>query len=290
VTVPGPRPGGDAETAGAAASDGAAGAGDDLDPTAVSARLTTAWLGRQHEHTPSCASTNDRAAARGRAGAPQGLLVTTDAQTDGRGRLGRIWHAAPHENLTFSILLRPPRPAAEIPPLTLLVGGAVAAALRAMGFEARVKWPNDVLLRAGGGPPRKVAGILTEAVSLGDRIGHVVVGVGINVNATAFPDELVNKASSLRLARGAKLGRADVLARVLAAFEPAYDRYAAVGPEAAVTLWNAHADRDLRCRARVGDRDVEGRPEGVQPDGTLRLRDDDGVVHRVVAGEIVTLD
>ena len=77
--------------------------------------LTTAWLGRRHIHLPTCPSTNDLAADQGRAGADEGLVITTDAQTAGRGRLGRTWHAPPGENLAFSMLLRPARPAAQIP-------------------------------------------------------------------------------------------------------------------------------------------------------------------------------
>jgi len=255
--------------------------------------LATAWLGRPHLHLPACPSTNDRATAEGRAGAAEGLLVTTDEQTAGRGRLGRTWHAPVGENLAFSLLLRPARPPVEIPPLTLMAGAAVAGALRALGFDARVKWPNDVLLGhgAGGvsaGRRRKVAGILTEASSLGERIGFVVVGVGLNVNTTQFPAELADKATSLRLARGGEaLDRGQVLAAVLAAFEPAYERFCALGPPAAVAAWNEHADRDLRCRVRVGERDVEGVTDGVSADGALRLRADDGTLHLVVSGEIV---
>ena len=252
---------------------------------------TTTWMGRRHRHLERCESTNDLAAAEGRAGAAEGLLVTTDAQTAGRGRLGRTWHAPAGENLTASLLLRPSRPSAEIPPLTLLVGGAVASGLRAMGFDARLKWPNDVLLGgfpgAAPGRRRKVAGILTEAASVGDRIGFVVVGIGLNVNTLAFPDALSEKATSLRLARGAPLDRAEILWNILAALEPAYERFCALGPAAAVALWDEHADRDLRCRVRLGDRDVEGVTEGVSPEGALRLRADDGSLHLVVSGEVL---
>ena len=258
-----------------------------LDPARLQKRLTTAWLGRSHVHLETCASTNDRAATEAKAGGTEGLLVTTDDQTDGRGRQGRVWLARPGENLTFSLLLRPTRPPPEIPPLTLLAGGAVAEALSTLGFAARVKWPNDVLLRGPTGP-RKVAGILTEATTVGERIGHVVVGIGINVNTTSFPDELADKATSLRLIGGGALDLAEVLARVLASFETAYENYRAMGPAAAIPLWEAHADRLLRSRAQIDGRDVEGVAMGVLPDGSLQIRDDDDVIHRIVAGEVST--
>lgn len=259
---------------------------DALDEDTLARKLDTAWLGRRHVHLARCGSTNDVAAAEARAGAAEGLLVTADEQTQGRGRMGRTWHAPPTANLTFSLLLRPQRAATEIPPITLLAGGALAAALRGLGFSPRVKWPNDLLLGAPG-QGRKVAGILTEATTEGERIGHVVVGVGLNVNVIDFPAELADKATSLRAVASTVLPRAVVLARVLRAFEDAYEGFRARGAAAATELWEAHADRGTRCRARADGVDIEGVTAGVDGSGALLLRDDTGVVRRVVSGEVV---
>lgn len=261
---------------------------DGIEPEALRARLSTTWLGRRHVHVATCGSTNDLAAAEARAGAPAGTLITADEQTAGRGRLGRTWHAAPGENLTFSLILRPGRPAPEIPTLTLLAGGAVAQALADLRFSARLKWPNDVLLRPAG-RPRKVAGILTEAATVGSEVSHVVVGIGLNVNVADFPPEIAARATSLRLIRGAPLARAEVLAGVLGRLEAAVDDFLVRGPAAATALWDGYADRLLRCRARVDGHDVEGVPDGVAADGSLRLRDDEGMLHRVMSGEIVAV-
>ena len=159
-----------------------------LPPTAdrVAAALATRWLGRAYEWHPVCSSTSDLAAERARAGAAAGLVIAADAQTGGRGRLGRSWHSPAGENLYLSLLLRPARPAAEIPPLTLLAGAAVARALAPLGVSPRLKWPNDVQLVDGDDRRRKLAGVLTEMASAGERVEHVVVGVGVNVNATAL--------------------------------------------------------------------------------------------------------
>lgn len=260
---------------------------DPLDVPTVAAGLDTAWLGRRHIHVDTCASTNDLAAAEARAGAPEGLVVTASEQTVGRGRLGRVWHSPPGANLYVSLLLRPQRSASEIPPVTLMAGGAVAVALRALGFDARVKWPNDLLLSTDG-RPRKVAGILTEASTEGSRMGHVVVGIGVNVNATTFPDDIADKATSLRLVRGAPIPRLEVLARLLSIFESAYERFQVEGPSAAIELWTSHAALGTRCRARVDGHDVTGVTAGVAPDGALLIRDDADAIHRVVSGEITT--
>jgi BirA family biotin operon repressor/biotin-[acetyl-CoA-carboxylase] ligase len=266
-----------------------------LDGERIARALTTRWLGRPCLYLPACASTNDVAAERGRAGAAEGLVVITDAQTGGRGRLGRTWHATPGANLTFSILLRPARPAHEVPPLTLLAGAAVAAAIAPLGVNPRLKWPNDVQLVQGpgagaGGPPQKIAGILTEMASEGDRVGHVVVGIGLNVNERALPPELAARATSLAVALARPLDRpldrVAVLAAILAAMEEAYDDFRAAGPPAAVRRWATHGAIGVRYRASVGGRDVEGTVRGLDPDGALRIADDDGRVHRVVSGEL----
>ncbi|MEO5770346.1 MAG: biotin--[acetyl-CoA-carboxylase] ligase [Polyangia bacterium] len=262
----------------------------DLDVAALEARLTTTWLGRRHVHVARCGSTNDLAAAEARKGAEEGLLFTADEQSGGRGRQGRVWHSPPGANLYFSFLLRPKRPAAEIPPLTLLVGGALAEAVRALGFTPRVKWPNDLLLTGDDGRRRKVAGILTEATTEGERIGHVVVGIGLNVNATSddFPEALADKATSLRLMRGGpRLSRVDVLATALEALERAYEQFQQRGIRAAIELWESHADLGSPCRAQVSGREIRGVMAGVDTDGALLIQDPTGTRHRVLSGEVL---
>src|SRR5262245_25591061 len=220
---------------------GAMAADASLPPTAdtVGAALGTRWLGRAYEWHAVCASTSDLVAERARAGAPAGLVIAADAQTAGRGRLGRSWHSPAGANLYVSLLLRPRRPAAEIPPLTLLAGAAIARAIAPLGVSPRLKWPNDVQLVDAADRRRKLAGVLTEMASAGERVEHVVVGVGVNVNVTAFPAELAERATSLRLALGAPVDRARVLAAVLNAFEPLYEEFEQHGPAAAVAAFSA---------------------------------------------------
>ena len=176
--------------------------------------------------------------------------------------------------------------------MTLLVGGALAEAVGGLGFDVRVKWPNDLLLMCADGRRRKVAGILTEAATDGDRVGQVVVGIGLNVNETTFPEDLADRATSLRLASAgeAPLRRADVLARVLGAVERAYERFREAGPTAAIALWEAHAELGRPCRASVEGHTISGVMAGIAADGALLIQDASGVRHRVVAGEVVLAD
>jgi BirA family transcriptional regulator, biotin operon repressor / biotin---[acetyl-CoA-carboxylase] ligase len=256
----------------------------------LAAHLGTRWLGRAYEWHTACESTNDLAGARAKAGAAQGLVVATEQQSAGRGRLGRAWHSPAGENLYLSILLRPTRPAFEIPPVTLLAGAAVAHALARLALAPRLKWPNDVQLVVDGAP-RKVAGILTEMSSEGGRVGHVVVGVGLNVNALAFPSELAARATSLRLAAGRPFERAVVLAAVLEEIERLYEAFEAVGPAAAGEAWQPFAALGERCRVNAPGApggQLEGTMLGIDADGALRLGDDAGHIHRVLSGEIST--
>lgn len=255
----------------------------------LGARLTTRWLGRAFEWHAACGSTNDLAAERARAGAPAGLVVAADAQTTGRGRLGRSWHSPAGDNLYFSVVLRPARAAAEIPPLTLLAGAAVAQALAALGLPPRLKWPNDVELLDEAGRRRKVAGILTEMASAGASASHVVVGVGVNVNGVAFPPEIAERATSLRRALGRPVDRAELLAAVLGALEPLCEDFDRRGPAAAVEAFEAYAALPAPCRVTVPGHPHErlaGLALGVEPDGALRLRDEAGQIHRLISGEL----
>lgn len=136
-----------------------------------------------------------------------GLVLITERQVSGRGRRGNVWLSDPGAGLTFSVALRPLEPIGLWPRLALATGLAVAEGLGKLGFEAEVKWPNDVLL--GG---RKVCGVLVEAV------GPVaVVGIGLNVNAGDFPEGL--EATSLKLESGVDWDKDEVLAVVLGALK-----------------------------------------------------------------------
>jgi BirA family biotin operon repressor/biotin-[acetyl-CoA-carboxylase] ligase len=152
--------------------------------------------------------------------APEGAIAVTDEQTEGRGRLGRSWHAPAGTSLLFSIVLVPPVPAERLAELSLVAGHAVAEAITAAtGLSPTIKHPNDVLI--GG---LKVAGVLAEAAE-----GRVVLGIGINVSQSEdeLPPEVT--ATSLRLAGAAEVDRAALLVRVLDRLEARYDAWLSGG-------------------------------------------------------------
>ena len=189
---------------------------DSLEPDAVRP-LLRGRFGRDYryvERTPSTQRLLDDAR--------EGAVAVTEEQTQGRGRLGRSWHARSGTSVLVSLLLEPRVASARLPELTPLAGEACADAIAAVtGLAATIKPPNDVLV--GG---RKVAGILAEA-----RDGRVVLGVGINVNVAAdeLPLETETPAGSLSLAAGREVSRAELLAELLLRLEERYDHWASSG-------------------------------------------------------------
>ncbi len=191
---------------------------DSLSPEVVAPRLCGRF-GTPYVYVQSCPSTQRLLEES----APEGAVAVAEEQTEGRGRLGRRWHALPGTSVLCSVLLRPPVEPARLPELSLVAGRACAEAIGAVtGLAATVKFPNDVLV--GG---RKVAGILAEA-----REGRVVLGIGINVNASAdqLPHGLAVPASSLSLEAGRRVERPEVLVALLEHLERAYDAWIATQP------------------------------------------------------------
>jgi BirA family transcriptional regulator, biotin operon repressor / biotin---[acetyl-CoA-carboxylase] ligase len=244
----------------------------------------TRWLGARRIDLDVCASTSDEAARLARAGAEHGTVITAREQTAGRGRQGRSWHSAPDSGLYLSAVLRLPLAPAQVPGLTLAIGVAVCDAARRAGAPAGLKWPNDVVVRGPDGP-RKLGGILSETTSVAGRIDAVIVGIGVNLRDPGFPPELAARATSLA-AEGAAADREAFVAHLLDDLETWIDRYVAAGVAAVVPAWQARCEPAARVRATVDGAAVVGAMDGLDADGALRLRDDAGRVHRVIAGDV----
>ncbi len=258
--------------------------GSELDraPDAVLARGCD--LGRVVHVLAEAASTNDLAKQAAREGAPHGSVWIADAQTAGRGRQGRAWTSPRGENLLVSVLARIACPAARLPLLSLAAGLAVrdTAAKVLPRRDVRVKWPNDVVV--GVYPEqRKLAGILVEATMAGSRVDAVVVGIGLNVHTRIFPDEIAEVATSCALEGGTALDRAEIVADLVAALDRDLAHVAGRG----LGLVRARLERaDLLRGQRVRGDAGEGIAEGIDDDGRLVVRGDDGSVKRWSSGEV----
>jgi len=246
------------------------------------------FLGVPAEFHESLGSTNEEALRRAAEGAPEGLVIVAERQTAGRGRLGRSWWDAPGSSLLFSIVLRPSIEVARWPLLGIAMACAAAdAGAEAAGTALDVKWPNDVL-HAG----RKVCGVLAESRVPSPGAPALVVGAGINVNQREgdFPEELRDRATSLRIAAGGggPLDSRALLAATLGRFE----RYLGVARGGGSQALRGAVDERLPARGTpvrviVGDRRLAGTIDEITDNGALRLKlDSDGSVVTVTAGEI----
>jgi BirA family biotin operon repressor/biotin-[acetyl-CoA-carboxylase] ligase len=227
------------------------------------------------------ASTNDVARDQGRRGAREGFVVAATRQTRGRGRLGRIWESPSGVGLYVSILLRPSFAAAEAGRLSILASVAAGDAVEAVaGLRPRIKWPNDLALGE-----RKLAGLLIEAEPRGARLAHAVVGIGINVRQAAddFSEEVRPLATSLFLATGRLLRRADLLVALLHAFEARLERPFAEAREAWEVGSLTLGQQVVLTTARGPKR---GQAVGLDESGALLLRNDAGEIETVTAGDM----
>lgn len=254
-------------------------------PELLSPPLATGWLGRQYTYAAVAGSTNTLAHQLAADGGAHGAVVVADAQTRGRGRLHRNWHSPPGVNLYLSVLLRPDWDAHRGPPISLAAGVALAEAVEEiLGRPPQLKWPNDLLHGE-----RKLAGILVEAAAQ-QQMRYVVIGLGLNVNQTQFPSELEDTATSLCLAAGRTFDRAEVLSVVLARWEIWIDKLSRQ-PDAVVPRWLDFAPwLGRRIRVRQSRSEIAGTAISLTSGGALRLRDDAGVEHQILAGDATCAD
>jgi BirA family biotin operon repressor/biotin-[acetyl-CoA-carboxylase] ligase len=259
---------------------------DILTPRRIRLAAAGTGFGRRVYHSFQTGSTMDDAAAHAAAGDPHGTIVVAEEQTAGRGRLGRAWHSEPGAGLYVSLILRPPLPAAAAPMLTLATGLAVADAVEeSTGRAADIRWPNDVLLNE-----KKCAGILLEMTAEPERIKHVILGIGVNVNHSSLPTELAGEAVSLRMACGRALSRGEVLAALLRALDRSLARLLAPDGRAA-TVAEFERRSSFACGRRVTIEEdgveVRGVTAGLDPAGYLLLRrDGGGTVEPVYTGRV----
>lgn len=243
----------------------------DLTAHRIAQLLRTRRYGRSLEVRAETDSTNDDARAALESGAPDGHVIVADRQRRGRGARGRRWDSPGGRDLYLSIATRVPIELASLPPLTLAVGLGLAhvADTFVPDADVAVKWPNDLLVNG-----KKCAGVLIEATTRGATLEGVVIGIGLGVNRERFEGELSSSATSLRIARGAALDRAEVLALLLEQVEQEVDRFVVDGVAGLLPRLDARlAFRGVRVRCD----DVEGIVRGLAPSGALRLETPSGV-------------
>jgi BirA family transcriptional regulator, biotin operon repressor / biotin---[acetyl-CoA-carboxylase] ligase len=238
-------------------------------------------------------STNTQLLALARGGAPEGVVLGAEHQRAGRGRLGRVWQAPRGASILVSVLVRPALAIDRAHLVTVAAGLAAAEACTAVaGFTPRLKWPNDLVVEAGDGATRKLAGLLSESVVDDDRLGALVVGMGLNVNwPAALPEELASIAVSANHVVGRPVDRVALLTSWLIRFDARYGALLDGGAEALLDDYRAAcATLGRNVRVELAGEVVEGVATDVTRDGHLVLAPAGGGATRtVVAGDVVHL-
>lgn len=257
---------------------------DRLSRAAVMSQLHSGWLGRPAHVISRLGSTNTALKEMAEDGAPAGTLLITDFQEAGKGRFDRRWEAPAGTSLLFSLLFRPGWPARRASWLTMCAGLAVVEAVEAKtDLHAGLKWPNDVMLATAEGW-RKTAGLLLETELEDEQLRLAVLGIGLNVNIP--PEQLPTAgATSLLAAGGERTPRLPLLATLLERLERWYE--GAEGEESPQPAWNSRLiTLGRRIRVSGGPETVKGTAQGTDEWGRLLVRDDEGRVHAVPAGDV----
>jgi BirA family biotin operon repressor/biotin-[acetyl-CoA-carboxylase] ligase len=250
--------------------------------TTIADQIHTKWAGKTVHFARETDSTNLWIKRLAKEGAPEGTLALAEFQSAGRGRLGRSWEVPEGTSVMMSILLRPKFEPQYAPTLTLVMGMAVAKAVKSLGFDVSIKWPNDVVVSH-----KKICGILTEMGVRDGKIDYAVIGVGINVNIKEFPEEMADKATSLYLESGKEFDRSQIPGLVMEAFEKYYEKFAATcdlsGLKEEYESILANYNQPVRVLAKEP---YEGVARGITDGGELLVEKTDGTIVAVSAGEV----
>ena len=250
--------------------------------TTIADQIHTKWAGKTVHFARETDSTNLWIKRLAKEGASEGTLALAEFQSAGRGRLGRSWEVPEGTSVMMSILLRPKFEPQYAPTLTLVMGMAVAKAVKNLGFDVSIKWPNDVVVSH-----KKICGILTEMGVRDGKIDYAVIGVGINVNIKEFPEEMADKATSLYLESGREFDRSQIPGLVMEAFEEYYEKFAATcdlsGLKEEYESILANYNQPVRVLAKEP---YEGVARGITDGGELLVEKTDGTIVAVSAGEV----
>lgn len=245
----------------------------------------TKWIGKDFRYLEITGSTNDDCVRFLKEGAEHGVVVAAGQQMSGKGRRGRSWSSPPGQSVYMSIGLKPDFAPDRASMLTLVMALSVLRALEQVcgTQDVLIKWPNDIVING-----RKVCGILTEMHLAGERIDHVVIGVGVNVNTSEFAPELVHNATSLFMEYGQTYDCNYVLAAILENFERYYDKFVKTCDMS--TIMGEYVEKMINVDREVRVLDPQGEytatARGINEKGELLVEREDGTTEAVYAGEV----
>ena len=256
---------------------------DSLSPVTITSNLATRFIGQRVICYSRLTSTNDVAKREAQRGAREGTVIVAEEQTAGRGRIKRVW-LSPRGSVALSIILYPKL--AYLSSLIMVASLAVAHGIaRVTGLKSQIKWPNDVLVNG-----KKVCGILIESDVKGSVVDYAVIGIGINVNLrlSEFP-EISPTATSLSHELGRDVSQLDMIRCLLVETERLY--LALPTGQSVYQEWRDNLiTLGKRVKVNSGEAIYQGVAESVASDGNLFLRQSDGSLVKIVAGDVTLRD
>lgn len=256
-----------------------------LDSEELADLMETSRFGKRISFREQVKSTQDIARELAENGAPEGQLVLAEEQLGGRGRMGRSWVSPQGKGLWMSMIMRPNVPIHCAPQLTLLTAVALCRSLkRHTDMPIGIKWPNDLLVNG-----KKISGILLESAAEDERLKYIVAGVGLSVNLTEadYPEELLDKATSLRIQAGRVWSRKAIMAAFLREWETLYDIFLQGGFRPIASLWESLSvtlGKPVRFITPQGE--LTGVPIGLEDSGAIRVQREDGSITALFSAEM----
>ncbi len=253
---------------------------DLLYPDAIRMGLRSTLIGQKIYHFDELTSTNITAKELAY-DAEDGTIVIAEVQKGGRGRLGREW-LSPPGGIWMSVILKPTISLAHASRLTLVAGIAISKAMRKLGVDARIKWPNDILVNG-----KKVCGILTEVNAEMELVDYIVVGIGINANVDMdeFSDDVRNVATTLMSELEEPIDRISFIQDVLFELEQEYIRFRTQPFSGILDEWISLSDTiGQQVSITTPHKILEGKAVGMTDDGALVVESSDGTREDVMAG------
>lgn len=249
----------------------------------VAPHLNTKFIGNKIYYYDSIDSTNTEAKNLAEKNADEGWLVIAEEQTRGKGRIGRTWQSPKKTGIWMSLVLRPNVEPREVPQLTQLAAAAIVKALTKFDIEAKIKWPNDLIING-----KKICGILTEMAGSIEQLNYIIIGMGINVNQILedFDEELREKASSIYIESGKKINRQALVGEILNSIEFYYNEFLAHNHKAYLDVCREESILiNKTVRVINNKKEKKGKALGIDDSGAL-LVEIDGKIEKIISGEV----
>lgn len=256
---------------------------DILSKAEIKRYLDTKIIGKEIIYFDTIDSTNNYAKKIASDINSDGIVIVSEEQTLGRGRMNRLWTSPKYKGIWMSIVLKPDFPTYKAPQITQVMAVAILKAFEKYGIDAKIKWPNDIVINK-----KKVCGILTEMSGEIEKLNYIIIGIGINVNLdiSDFNEELIDKASSLKIESKKTFDRAKLIAEVMKQIEKYYFKFLVDDLDEITEVLNSYSLLlNQEATIKLNGKEYIGKVLNINRDGSLEV-EIDGNVRKIISGEV----